>query len=266
MKTICLYLLVFCLSCSLFGCGKIPVGDRLEIGNRSVSQIAIATTTTNKLAEVGTPVIIQKLGKSLEKYQPKVSILNPKKEKVYTENTIEVRLKVKDLPLFKNEKLGLGPSLHLILDNEPYQVVYDTNQSLLLENLTPGTHTLRIVAALPWGESFKNSGAYAQTTFHVLTKTNNSPDNTLPLLTYNLPQGTYSAEPISLDFYLTNAPNHSLARKNSEDEIKDWHIKVTVNGESFLVDDWKSIYLEGFERGNNWVQLDSRFWQEQKWF
>ena len=257
MKTIFFYLLVICFSCSLFGCGEVSLGDRLEISPRSISQVEIETTKTDRLSEVSPPLVIQQLGESLEKYQPEVSILNPKNEKIYTKNTIEVRLKVKDLPLFKNEKLGLGPHLHLILDNEPDRAIYNTEQPFVLENLTPGTHTLRVFAAKPWDESFKNNGAYAQTTFHILTKTEeNNPDSTLPLLTYSRPNGTYSAEPIMLDFYLTNAPSHLEAKKNPDDEIKDWHIKVTINGESFVVDDWKPIYLEGFKRGNNWVKLE----------
>ena len=257
MKTIFFYLLVICFSCSLFGCGEVSLGDRLEISPRSISQVEIETTKTDRLSEVSPPLVIQELGESLEKYQPEVSILNPKNEKIYTKNTIEVRLKVKDLPLFKNEKLGLGPHLHLILDNEPDRAIYNTEQPFVLENLTPGTHTLRVFAAKPWDESFKNNSAYAQTTFHILTKTDeNNPDSTLPLLTYSRPHGTYSAEPIMLDFYLTNAPSHLEAKKNPDDEIKDWHIKVTINGESFVVDDWKPIYLEGFKRGNNWVKLE----------
>ncbi len=257
MKTIFFYSLLIFLICSLFSCGEVSIGDRLEISPRSISPVAIETTKTARLSEVSPPPVIQELGKTLEKYQPKVSILNPKEDKVYDKNTIEVRLKVKDFPLFKNEKLGLGPHLQLILDNEPERAIYSVDRPLVLENLTPGTHTLRVFTSKPWNESFKNNGAYAQTIFHILTDTDeNKPDSNLPLLTYNLPNGTYGAEPIMLDFYLTNAPSHLEARKNPDDEIEDWHIKVTVNGESFLVDEWKPIYLEGFKRGNNWVKLE----------
>ena len=252
MKTICFYLLVICLSFSLFSCGKISLDDKLEISSRAINQAEIVTKATSKLSEVASPSIIQELDRSLEKYQPEVFILNPKKEKIYTENTIEVRLKVKDLPIFRNEQLGLGTHLHLILDNQPYQDIYDTKQPVVLENLTPGTHTLRLLAARPWGESFKNDRAYAQTTFHILTKTNdNNPDDTLPLLTYSNPQGTYSAEPILLDFYLNQEAKKNIGNKN-----QDYLIKVTVNGESFTLNDWHPVYLEGFKRGNNWVQLE----------
>jgi hypothetical protein len=164
---------------------------------------------------------------------------------------------VQDLPLFKDTQLGLGPNLHLILDNEPYLPIYNLEEPIVLENLTPGTHTLRVFAARPWQESFKNEGAYAQTSFHIFTKTSsNRPDAGQPLLTYSLPQGNYGAEPILLDFYLTNAPLHAVAQESSQDEIADWRIRVTINGESFLLDNWQPIYLKGFVKGNNWVQLE----------
>ena len=78
----------------------------------------------------------------------------------------------------------------------------------------------------------------------------------MPLLTYNLPEGSYGAEPIPLDFYLTNAPLHFVAQENPDDDILDWRIRCTVNGESFILDRWQTIYLKGFKRGRNWVKLE----------
>ncbi|WP_341736588.1 hypothetical protein [Microcoleus sp. CAWBG640] len=214
-------------------------------------------TPVTKISEVSPPVGIQKLRQALESYQPQVSILNPKPDQVLEDTYISVRLQVKDLPIFKDANLGLGPHLQVLLDNQPYQAVYDTNQPLELSDLEPGTHTLRVFASRPWEESFKNEGAYAQTTFHVFTKTeDNNPDRNLPQLTYNQPQDTYGAEPIMLDFYLTNAPLHLAAQENSQDEILDWKIRATVNGESFTIDQWQPIYLKGFKPGKNWVQLE----------
>ena len=97
--------------------------------------------------------------------------------------------------------------MNLIVDNEPFQAIYNIDRPITIKNLAPGSHTIRAFAVTPWGESFKNEGAYAQTTFNVLTETNdNRPDFSRPLLTYNSPTGTYGAEPLLLDFYLTNAP------------------------------------------------------------
>jgi hypothetical protein len=143
------------------------------------------------------------------------------------------------------------------LDNQPYQAIYNTEQSILLSDLAPGTHTLRAFPVRPWHESFKNDGAYAQTTFHVLTPSDdNRPNPDLPLLTYSRPKGSYGAEPILLDFYLSNAPLHLVAQEDPKDAIADWRIRVTINNESFLLDHWQPIYLKGFEPGQNWIKLE----------
>jgi len=225
--------------------------------SKSSNKSAEAPTQVKRISEVSPPEAIQQLRQTLEIYQPQVSILEPKPDEVVQDTDISVRLQVKDLPIFKDANLGLGPHLQVFLDNQPYKAVYDTSEPLELSDLEPGTHTLGVLASRPWEESFKNDGAYAQTTFHIFTKTqDNNPDRTLPQLTYNQPQDTYGAEPIMLDFYLTNAPLHLVAQENSQDEILDWKIRATVNGQSFAIDQWQPIYLKGFKPGKNWVQLE----------
>jgi hypothetical protein len=212
---------------------------------------------TSRLSEVAPPATLQELRQGFDQYQPQVKILSPRADEVLQDTTASVRLQVNDLPLFQNEEFGLGPHLHFILDNEPYQAIYDAREPIALEDLTPGTHTLRVFASRPWHESFKNEGAYAQTTFHVFAKTpEDIPPTDQPLLTYSRPKGSYGAEPIMLDFYLTNAPLHLVASENPEDEITDWQIRCTINGESFIFDRWEPIYLKGFKVGRNWIQFD----------
>ena len=216
-----------------------------------------ASEISGTFSETAPPDVIQALRPSLEGYQPQVSILSPQGDEILPDNIVKVQLEVKDLPIFKDSKWQLGPHLHLILDNQPYIAVYDLNQPVVLSDLSPGTHTLRVFASRPWHESFKNEGAYAQTTFHVLTKTEeNHPDSKLPLLTYSRPNGGYGAEPIMLDFYLTNAPLHSVAETNPDDTMSNWRIRSTVNGESFILDRWQPIYLKGFKPGKTWVKLE----------
>jgi len=206
------------------------------------------------IVEVSPPSVIQTLRREMEIYQPQVTIVSPEADAVFQDDKVEVSLQVRDLSIFKNSQLELGPHLHMILDNQPYIAVYNPDKPLILEDLEPGTHTLRVFAARPWHESFKNAGAYAQTTFHVFTKTqNNNPDSALPLLTYSRPKGTYGAEPILLDFYLTDAPLRLTATENN---VADWRIRCTINDYSFVLDSWQSIYLQGFKPGKNWVQLE----------
>lgn len=236
---------------NLQGCG-----DRLQVSDTSVSG-SRPTLRVGKISEVSPPGVIQLLRQDLDRYQPQVKILTPKPDQVITDNTLAVNFQVRDLPIFQNLKLGLGPHLEVVLDHQPYTMVYDISQPLVLEDLEPGTHTLRVFASRPWHESFKNEGAYAQVTFHVFTKTNdNYPSVELPLLTYSRPTGSYGAEPILLDFYLTNAPLHLIAQEQAEDDVADWRIRCTINGQSFLLDRWQPLYLKGFQPGNNWVQLE----------
>jgi hypothetical protein len=221
----------------------------------TASNSALATTD-GPLSEVNIPESISRLAPSLEKFQPQVQILSPKSGEILSDDRVSVKLQVNDLPLFKHPELGLGNHLHVILDKQTYQGVYDLNQPLVFKNLAAGTHSLRVFASRAWHESFKNEGAYAQATFHVLTKTaENNPDPQQPLLTYSRPAGIYSAEPIMLDYYLTNAPSHLVANGN-QTSLPDWRIRVTVNDQRFILDRWAPIYLQGFKQGKNWVRLE----------
>ncbi|NEQ63996.1 MAG: hypothetical protein F6K21_00405, partial [Symploca sp. SIO2D2] len=241
------------LAWGLVGCGE----DRIEISQEPSTEEAFPTPRTEQLSEVAPPSVIQQLNQSLDAYQPQVAILSPTFDEVLQDNTVKVEFQVQDLPIFQDPKLGLGLHLHVLLDNQIHREVYELDKPLVFEDLSPGTHTLRVFASRPWHESFKNEGAYAQTTFHLFTKTtDNNPDPALPILTYNHPQGSYGAQPIMLDFYLTNAPLHLVAAENSEDEIVDWRIRVTVNGQSFVLDNWQPFYLKGFKPGKNWVHLE----------
>jgi len=110
---------------------------------------------------------------------------------------------VQDLPIFKNQELDMGPHLHVILDNQPYIAVYDLNQPLEFPDLS----LVPICESLcfrPWHESFKMKALTPSYISHLTKTQDNNPSQ--PLLTYSRPKGSYGAEPILLDFYLTNAP------------------------------------------------------------
>ena len=219
--------------------------------------MAASIAVSGQLTETPPPQAIQKLRRVLDQYQPQIKILAPKSGELLQDNTVSLVLEVKDLPIYQSAGLGLGPHLHVVVDDQPYQSVYDVKQPIVLADLAPGTHTVRVFAVRPWDESFKNDGSFAQATFNVFTQTDDhDPDARKPLLTYSQPQGNYGAEPILLDFYLTNAPLHFIAQDHPEDSTRDWKIKATVNGQSFLLDRWQPIYLKGVKPGKNWVQLE----------
>jgi hypothetical protein len=240
---------------SLTSCTEKAGSQEVSIDNqKTASQIS---QVCRQFSETAPPEVIQELRPILELYQPLVTIMTPTADEVIEDNTITVRFQVKDLPIFKDPQWQLGPHVHVIIDNEPYIAVYDLNQPLVLSDLSIGTHTLRVFASRPWHESFKNEGAYTQIRFHIFTKTDdNNPASNLPLLTYSSPNASYGAEPIMLDFYLTNAPLRIAAEDNPDDTISDWRIRYTINGESFILDRWQSVYLKGFTPGKNWVKLE----------
>jgi len=250
-QAIALLLIVFTLG--LASCG----------GDRDVPVVLLGdgdSTPTAKpiigaISEVSPPERIQQLKPYLDVYEPQVRIVSPRSDETLQGTTVSVELQVRDFPIYKDQDLSLGPHLHLFLDEQPYRAVYDTSEPIVFEDLSPGTHTLRVFASRPWHESFKNAGAYDQVTFNVFTESpDNNPDDSQALLTYSRPQGSYGAEPIMLDFYLTNAPLHIVAQ--DDETITDWRIRCTVNGESFVFDRWQPIYLKGFKPGKNWVKLE----------
>jgi hypothetical protein len=208
------------------------------------------------ISEVAPPAVFLDLAELMASDQPQVAIAYPKPDQVLSETHLSAEFKLRGLSIYKDKKIGLGPHLQVTLDNQPAQAVYSLDEPLELRDLSPGGHTLRVMAVRPWGESFKNEAAYAQTTFHVLAKTReNQPDAQKPLLTYVEPQGTFGAEPILLDFYLNNAPLRSIAQESPDDDILDWRLRCTINGQSFLFDQWQPVYLKGFKPGQNWVQM-----------
>jgi hypothetical protein len=277
-RSIGLYLAVLIVMTGIVGCDRsVSAPDKLL--TIAPSNPALSNTE-GPLSEVNIPTSISQLAPSLTKFHPQVQILSPQSDEVLADNRVTIKLQVRDLPLFKQPELGLGNHLQVILDKQTAESVYDLSQPLVFKNLAAGTHTLRVFAARPWQESFKNDGAFALVTFHVLTKTaENNPDPHQPLLTYSQPLGSYGAEPILLDYYLTNLLSPSVTNQSVAD-LPDWRIRVTVNEQTFILggsdggaadpvdrrqpldtaartnDRWAPVYLQGFKPGKNWVRLE----------
>ena len=214
----------------------------------------LSRVNTLSISEVSPPAEIQRLNRSLDRYMPQVTILSPARDEVLDRTEVKVEVAVKDLPIFKSE-LGLGNHLDVVLDERESQEIYDPATPAIFTNVTPGTHTVRVFASRPWDESFKNEGAYAQATFHVLTPTGeNVPRSDTPVLTYHSPIGTVGSDTVLLDFYLHNAPVPPSLLDSKEPS--SWQVRATVNGESFAIEDWHPLYLKGLKPGRNWIRLE----------
>jgi hypothetical protein len=243
------YLIVLSVGLNLVGCGTPDIPEALPPSQKAEQQ-------TQSIVEVSPPIAVQKLHRTLDQYQPQIKIVTPQADKVLQDNTVTLELEVQDFPVFQQDTLGLGPYLQVILDDQPPQAIYNLDQPLTFEDLKPGTHTVRVFAAYPWGETYKNQEAYDQTVFHLFTRTPNStPDLNQPLLTLNQPSGVYGTEPILLDFYLANLPVKPINSEEFVEDTVDWQVEMTLNGERFLIDQWQPIYIEGVKAGKNWIQL-----------
>ena len=172
---------------------------------------------------------------------------------VETPPKVEVMFDLMNYTIGKVDQGGNGQHIHLIVDNEPYQAIYDVSQALTLDAkyLTKGTHILRAFpSAGPKDdkgalehESRKNDGAFAWVRFHVGAKGGDLAlefDPAKPMLTYSRPKGEYvvgsaNHKKFMLDWYQTGI---SL-------EKGGLHVSATLDGKK--VGDyveWKPVILE----------------------
>jgi hypothetical protein len=102
----------------------------------------------------------------------------------------------------------IGQHIHVIVDNEPYIAHYEADEPLMLKDLEPGTHTLRVFPARHYHLSLKKGDVFKTRTFHVKEKTEDFKfDASKPFITYSRPKGSYdteAAKELLLDFYVSN--------------------------------------------------------------
>lgn len=144
-----------------------------------------------------------------------------------------------------------GQHVHVIVDNEAYQAVYDLDQPFELPELTPGPHTIRAFPARQWHESVKAAGAFETVQFYVGTGSGDLPLTPgAPLLTYSRPVGTYSgsdADSILVDFYVRNAEMGPNGHK----------VRLTVDGTtSETIAAWIPYFIVGLSAGEHTVRLE----------
>lgn len=169
------------------------------------------------------------------------------------------------VPTAGSERRGLamseeGQHVHLIVDNEPYEAIYDVTGRVPVEVARPGYHLLRAFPARQWHESVKVGDAFT-TTWFVVPDTSAEGDTTLaagppfdldgPMLTYSRPKGEYAgseADSVLVDFYLTNVsigPGPEAHR-----------VRLTVDDTlSWDLTSWAPHYLLGLPSGRHRVQL-----------
>jgi hypothetical protein len=211
----------------------------------SLGWVLVAASAPQALAQtvVPTPLPIETLTPTTDRYMSTVTIVSPKEGETMTSGKIPLKITTLRFPVGKDPKTGLGLHLKILVDNEPPVSYYDLNDPVNL-NLAPGTHTVRVIAVRPWDRAYRNLTALAHVTFNVQKSDNrNAPKfkTAEPLLTVVSPSGTYGATPILLD-YIVDGVN--LGKDN-------YKVRYTLNGQTTTTIDRKELYLDGWKIGQN---------------
>ena len=217
--------------------------------------VPLAVTAPNgNLQEVPPPGAVQQLSERLRERQPRVSVLAPADGTVLPAGPWALKLRVSDWPLADAGELGLGPHLVVQIDGEPPLRLSSeaAAANVPLPELSPGSHRVTVYAARPWGEAVKSPGASTQIRVHrVAANPPELPATGSPQLIASSPNGHAGAEPVLVDWLLFDAPLQRL-----RDDDGRWRLRVSVNGDSFLVDRQTPLWLKGFRNGSNAVQLE----------
>jgi hypothetical protein len=205
--------------------------------------------SSQRLQEVPPPEWVQRLDGVLDQRDPQVRILAPVAESVLPEGPWTLRLQVADWPLVDAGPLGLGPHLVVQLDGEPPRPVVATEVEM--PPLSPGSHLLTVYAAKPWGEAHKSPSALQQIRVHRLAPNPATlPAAGSPQLIPVSPVGS-AVPPLLLDWLLMDAPLQGLRT-----DSLGWRLRVTLNGESVLLDRQTPLWLKGWRSGSNALLLE----------
>lgn len=209
---------------------------------------------SNALQEVAPPVAVQDLAERLAARNPRVQIVAPADDSLLPDGPWTLQLRVSDWPLADAGPLGLGPHLVVQLDQQPPLRISSstTAAALTMEPLLPGSHRITVYAARPWGEAVKSPGAFSQIRLHrVGRNAAELPARGSAQLIAASPDGLQQDDPVLIDWLLLDAPLQHL-----RDDDARWRLRVSVNGDSFLVDRQTPLWLKGFRRGSNALQLE----------
>ena len=249
--------LVLALLMPLGGCSRLA-GARSRAPERAPA--LPATAPTGRLQEVAPPAGVRQLSTALAVHHPRLRITAPDPGRVLGSGPWRLALQVDDWPLVNAGTLGLGPHLVVQVDRRPPLRISDWSSGdpatgrleVELPELDPGSHQISVYAARPWGEAVKGPGASAQLLVHRLSADPLSlpaPDS--PRLLPVSPAALAAAEPVLIDWLLDNAPLQGLREGDGQ-----WRLRITINGDSFLVDQNTPLWLKGFRNGSNAVLLE----------
>lgn len=141
-----------------------------------------------------------------------------------------------------------GQHIHFILDNEPYEALYEPEYSVTVP--LNSEHYLMSFLSRSFHESIKTEEASKMVKFKVTAdgKIEEQPDPGQPALFYSRPKGEYKGEEtktLLLDFFLVDGTIGADGNK----------VKAEINGQEFLLDQWVPYEILNLPMGENTVKL-----------
>ncbi|QEY32208.1 hypothetical protein EVJ50_08195 [Synechococcus sp. RSCCF101] len=230
------------------GCAGTPGGTPL--GGRGAT-----------LQETAPPLAVQQVRERLAVHDPVVRITAPAPDAVLAEGPWTLDLQVQDWPIGDAGPLGPGPHVVVQIDDEaPRRItaVEEGQASLTLDPLSPGSHRITAYAARPWGEAVKSPQASSRLIVHRLAPLPGS--QPAPGSAWMVPVSPDqreatgpigTREPVLVDWLLWDAPLQHLSPGDDQ-----WRLRITLNGDSVLVDRQTPLWLEGFRPGDNVLMLE----------
>jgi len=219
-----------------------------------------AVATAGRLQEVSPPGAVEQIEAALASHRPRLRITSPAEGALLPAGPWQLGLVLDDWPLVHDPSLGLGPHLVVQVDEGPRERIGDWSQgeaskgslNLAMPALAPGSHRITVYAALPWGEAVKRPGASAQLRVNrVAANPLSQPAAGSAQLLAVSPDALSQSEPVLIDWLLQDAPLQGL-----RDGDARWRLRISVNGDSFLVDQNTPVWLRGLKPGSNALLLE----------
>ena len=211
---------------------------------------------SGRLQEVAPPGAVQQLREKLQRYQPNLRLVSPTDDSVINADSVDLVLDVRDWPVSRDIELGLGPHVVVQIDNQPPRQLDELDGNrvrLRIDGLSAGSHRLSAWAAYPWGEAIKTPGANLQGRFHLWQRVEGTqPEDDAPWLVPVTSSASPALQPLLLDWIIWNAPLQNL-----RDGDGRWRLRLSVDGDSFLVDQQEALWLKGSPSSSgNLVQME----------
>ena len=230
-----------------------PVHARPGFFNRDAGSAAKplpSSAPSGKLQEVAPPGAVQQLRQELQRHRPSLRLSDPSNDSIVSSDTLELRFEIEDWPLSSDPELGLGPHVVLQIDNRAPLRLSESNGNLLkvrIDDLEAGSHRFSAWAAYPWGEAVQAPGASIQGRVHLWQKLQGTqPERDAPWLVPVPPAGEQGLQPLLVDWLIWNAPLQNLREGDGR-----WRLRISIDGDSFLVDHQEALWLKGSNGSNS---------------